>query len=516
MHRKPPEPPAPVGGQTHDGELTVQRSGQPDRRVAVGEGVTTLGRAEDNDVVLSDLGVSRRHARLHIQGGRVQVEDLGSGNGTHIRGRRVERELIEAGEMVVIDPFTLSFQIRLAAPPFGAGLGAVTAAPLAHNSPARLVVLNGHRLAPAYPLVGPRFELGRSEDKDVVLFDPSASRNHASIQQRGLRHWLEDLGSANGTFLNGRRVREYPLSQGDRVRIGSTEFLFETLGEHTETSNEISLPVAQTATELSLPLAEPSLIRVPPMAPQVTRRQEWMNGALLGMALVFLVVGLSVTGMLFWRIHGQEEARRTAVPELIAAEELPEVEAMMSQGRLLFHEGHFLDAAAQFYKVLKADPAHPDATRLGFLACEFIGFAQLREDIVVQNTPVRVRKRRYREALALTEKALRGDAMLADARALLDEASAFFPGDGALRGASRKVREATVAEVSSAVARALRASLRPQLDQARALLSNGRLLEAIQLFERVQAGDPDRGTYLWYDAEDGIGEARARLGRASP
>ena len=74
-------------------------------------GVINLGRADDNDVVLTDIGVSRRHARILVQSDGVFVEDLSSGNGTYFRGMRVERQAIHTGDEVLIDPFTLGFEI---------------------------------------------------------------------------------------------------------------------------------------------------------------------------------------------------------------------------------------------------------------------------------------------------------------------------------------------------------------------------------------------------------------------
>lgn len=69
--------------------------------------------------------------------------------------------------------------------------------------------------------------LGRSPENQVIVPDPRASRRHALIQRAGDRFWLEDLGSTNGTYHNGARVRDRtPLQDGDRIRIGATEFTF--------------------------------------------------------------------------------------------------------------------------------------------------------------------------------------------------------------------------------------------------------------------------------------------------
>ena len=92
-----------------------------------------------------------------------------------------------------------------------------------------LVVLNGGGLNP-----GERFDLfgglsiGRSGDADVRIDDRFASGIHARLYSRGASYYVEDMGSTNGTFLNGARLDgEAEISDLDEVKIGDTEFRFE-------------------------------------------------------------------------------------------------------------------------------------------------------------------------------------------------------------------------------------------------------------------------------------------------
>jgi hypothetical protein len=86
-----------------------------------------------------------------------------------------------------------------------------------------VLVLNGRRL----PLDREVTSLGRSSGCDVVLDDANASRRHAELRVRGGKAVLVDLDSTNGTAVNGRRVREHPLADGDRITIGTTALVFE-------------------------------------------------------------------------------------------------------------------------------------------------------------------------------------------------------------------------------------------------------------------------------------------------
>ena len=70
--------------------------------------------------------------------------------------------------------------------------------------------------------------LGRGADADIVLQDSFASSRHARLVPQGDVVVLEDLGSTNGTYLNGEPLTgPQPLHDGDRIRIGDSEFTFE-------------------------------------------------------------------------------------------------------------------------------------------------------------------------------------------------------------------------------------------------------------------------------------------------
>ena len=68
---------------------------------------------------------------------------------------------------------------------------------------------------------------GRAPDNDVVLADdPQVSRRHAAVICRQGTWWARDRQSHNGTFVNGARVRDLELADGDRLRVGHSQFIF--------------------------------------------------------------------------------------------------------------------------------------------------------------------------------------------------------------------------------------------------------------------------------------------------
>lgn len=69
--------------------------------------------------------------------------------------------------------------------------------------------------------------LGRGKDCDVSLLDKKSSRKNTVIQRVGSKFVIKDLSSANGTYVNGTKIREFDLSSNDQIKIGDTEFIFQ-------------------------------------------------------------------------------------------------------------------------------------------------------------------------------------------------------------------------------------------------------------------------------------------------
>jgi FHA domain len=90
-----------------------------------------------------------------------------------------------------------------------------------------VVAAMGHHPGTSFD-VGSGATLGRSDGADINVDDPFASSAHARIFQRGDYMYLEDMGSTNGTYLNGRQVRTAErLKVADTIRIGDTEYRYQ-------------------------------------------------------------------------------------------------------------------------------------------------------------------------------------------------------------------------------------------------------------------------------------------------
>ncbi len=106
----------------------------------------------------------------------------------------------------------------------GQGQGSAT---FATTGP-RLCVVSNDQKGRVYPLTD-RLAIGRGATNEIVTADPRASRVHATIEQRdGTGRWgLTDPGSTNGTFVNGQRVGQIELRDGDLIQIGDFALVVE-------------------------------------------------------------------------------------------------------------------------------------------------------------------------------------------------------------------------------------------------------------------------------------------------
>ena len=77
-----------------------------------------------------------------------------------------------------------------------------------------------------HAVTSPKVTIGRSGECEIRISDLNASRRHAELRKDGDGYWIVDLGSMNGTLVNGRRVDRERLEDGDRITLGSTEIVF--------------------------------------------------------------------------------------------------------------------------------------------------------------------------------------------------------------------------------------------------------------------------------------------------
>ena len=171
--------------------------------------VVRLGRKADNDLVFSENMVSSYHAEIRRKGGSYALADLDSTNGTFLNGAQVQKETLQDGDQIELGKKGPVLEFR-------AGTSAT------QGEVPRIVPMSGSWEGGdgAIELREGKVALGRGLKNDIVVgraHGSPVSSEHAEIRVRAGGCEIEDLGSTNGTFVNGQQIRATSLKHGDRV-----------------------------------------------------------------------------------------------------------------------------------------------------------------------------------------------------------------------------------------------------------------------------------------------------------
>jgi pSer/pThr/pTyr-binding forkhead associated (FHA) protein len=116
----------------------------------------------------------------------------------------------------------------------------------------KLTLLIGRKAMQVYDLEQETIFIGREDDVDIVIDNPSVSRKHAQIRKEADGWVIEDLGSSNGTFMHGQRITEpHPLKSGDEIGLGKFSVVFgKAVGDAVDqaSAKPAAKPVAMDAT----------------------------------------------------------------------------------------------------------------------------------------------------------------------------------------------------------------------------------------------------------------------------
>ncbi|HUN58736.1 MAG TPA: FHA domain-containing protein [Candidatus Binataceae bacterium] len=215
------------------------------------EGATAMiGRAEENNVGLfGDNGVQPRHAVIERKGNGYTLRNLAVAQGTTVNGSRVETVELHDGDQIGISNYEMVFHERVGAqasqranlglrpptpmrsqteptrpvPSMPENAAASSGEHAGNGSGAYLMADDGQR----YTIkTGSVMRLGRALDNDVVINHASVSRHHAEIEGSGRSYRIRDLGSQNGTFVDGSPVTEATVGDGAKVKLGDAVLTF--------------------------------------------------------------------------------------------------------------------------------------------------------------------------------------------------------------------------------------------------------------------------------------------------
>lgn len=222
------------------GKITLLSDGGPEQEYELGKSRITLGRANTNDIILSDNRMSRSHARLECGPSGCTLIDLGSSNGSYVNGVRVQRMLLQSGDLIALGGSR--FRYDLATPTQAADMTIIDreadldqaldseVLPFAINETTqpRLVVVTPRRTWEVALGDIDVLSIGRTDANQLPLEHPRVSRNHAEVQRKSGVFVLRDLGSTNGTWHAGTHIDQLILQDGDEFRIGDASIIFKS------------------------------------------------------------------------------------------------------------------------------------------------------------------------------------------------------------------------------------------------------------------------------------------------
>ncbi len=212
-------------------------------------GEYTIGGSADADIRLEDKGLSDIHAKLTIQDNECEVSIDNAARLISVNGKLVkDKKEVREGDLMIAAQVHMKLQssveeeqeddnrtrVRMALPKF------------------ILRGVSGAYFGKTYPLRGSTI-IGRHSECHICVNADGISRKHVQIDAdpNGLK--VKDLGSSNGTFINGKKIDECDLKVGDELKIDNIRFLVQTPGMAEPAADSAAKSTSKTTKKQSLP-----------------------------------------------------------------------------------------------------------------------------------------------------------------------------------------------------------------------------------------------------------------------
>jgi pSer/pThr/pTyr-binding forkhead associated (FHA) protein len=208
----------------------------------------TIGRDESNDLVLEENGISGFHAEIQLDEDNIFLVDMDSTNGTCVNGKKITgRTQIKTWDKLHFDKIAAEIINPEKRRP------TVMRSALTDDALSQTWALKGEsvELAGKNFIIGKQMLIGRDLQCDLILNNTMISSRHAKIKSHNGTAKVEDLGSTNGTFVNGEKITQADLKDGDLIKI--EPYLFTVKGPAKKVSKTVSgpsVPVSSTKTGL--------------------------------------------------------------------------------------------------------------------------------------------------------------------------------------------------------------------------------------------------------------------------
>jgi hypothetical protein len=279
------------------------------------EGRLSIGSGPHHRISIAHPAVAETHLYVDVDPVRGIELAVPTGAEVHVNGRPVrEKALARLGDAVLIGPLKMVIKAdqdnREQPPPsFNDGVG-----PGIKNLAARAMLraVSGQYFGKVIGLKV-RTTIGRGPECDLVLEEAQMSRQHACIESTGSGIFLRDLGSQNGTFVNGVAVRDAILKPGDQIAFDQNRFVLETVGVSpieliTQPAPfappQPAMPAASgpVHTQVGFKIVPPPALAPMPAPPHVAASDEPSLGTRRIANFLMLLVALGAIGGIAWAI----------------------------------------------------------------------------------------------------------------------------------------------------------------------------------------------------------------------
>ncbi|MHB1001230.1 MAG: FHA domain-containing protein [Armatimonadota bacterium] len=214
------------------------------------------------DVILNDPTVSRKHARIILDNSKCVIEDMGSTNGTYVKGEKLLPSVpteISDGDEIKIGSTSLIIHLPEVDHVDDTVIDESTVEPvsdIAVEKPADEILESGDEVSEdleqavispvarlagiadtslAFDIIPGTNKIGRRSGNDIqISTDPYVSGSHAEIIAEDGKFWITDVGSTNGTSVNGTRLMpgvRTEITDGSELTLGQTKVKFEVVNE---------------------------------------------------------------------------------------------------------------------------------------------------------------------------------------------------------------------------------------------------------------------------------------------
>jgi ABC-type multidrug transport system ATPase subunit/pSer/pThr/pTyr-binding forkhead associated (FHA) protein len=192
-------------------QLAVRWMGGSQQKYQLTKPTTSVGRAPDSDIVINHPAVSGHHLSLSHTPTGMTVTDLGSTNGTQLNGQKIPTNQpveMRVGAVLRIGDLTGNWVGIVWEDESGEAIRTLSLGKLDLSSVTSM-------------------RIGRDPSSYLPLNHPTVSSHHAEIFKTASGLAIRDLGSTNGTFVNGKRIAQGPLQSGDVVQIGPFKLVYD-------------------------------------------------------------------------------------------------------------------------------------------------------------------------------------------------------------------------------------------------------------------------------------------------